>query len=101
MNDYDQEKWYELYRTAMLELERAAMTGRIKDARTAILSRLEQLKAYPGLHEKEHQAIQEAIRSLRMLEREEERLAAEDKQRVLEEALNKLQDIAPKFESET
>jgi hypothetical protein len=27
MNDYDQQKWFNLYRTVLLELKRAAMTG--------------------------------------------------------------------------
>lgn len=26
MNDYDKQKWFDLYRTALLELNRAAMT---------------------------------------------------------------------------
>jgi hypothetical protein len=36
MSDYDQEKWVDVYKTALMELEHAAMTGRISDARTAI-----------------------------------------------------------------
>jgi hypothetical protein len=97
VDGYEQEKWFELYRTAMLELQRAAMTGRISDARTAITARLEALKHYPGLHEEEHHAIDDAITGLRALEREEEELAAEDKRRALEETMNTLQSIAPKF----
>jgi hypothetical protein len=97
MNDYDQQKWFDLYTTAMLELERAAMTGRIGDARAEIALRLESLKQHPGLHKAEHQAIQDALSNLRVLEREEARLAAEDKRRLLQEAARKLQTVAPKF----
>jgi hypothetical protein len=32
MNDYDKLEWFDLYRTALLELKRPAMTGRISDA---------------------------------------------------------------------
>ena len=60
----------------MLELERAAMTGRIGNARTEIVARLEILKLHPGLHQDEYHAIQDALRNLQMLETEEARLAA-------------------------
>ena len=43
MHDYDTQKWFDLYRTALLELERAAITGRIRDARAEITIRLETL----------------------------------------------------------
>jgi len=42
--DYDQEKWVELYKKAILELEHAKMTGRIGDARTELAARVEQLR---------------------------------------------------------
>jgi hypothetical protein len=98
MNDYDQQKWFELFTTAMLELKRAAMTGRIGDARAEIAVRLETLKQHPGLNQTEYHAVQDALRSLRVLEREEANLAAEDSKRLLEEAAGKLQSIAPKFQ---
>jgi len=82
----------------MLELERAATTGRIGDARIEIALRLEALKAHPGLYKPEYQAIQDALGNLRFLEREEERLAADDKKRLLQESIQKLQSIAPKFD---
>lgn len=97
MTDYDSQKWFDLYRTAVLELERAAMTGRIRDARSEITTRLEMLEQHPTLHEEELSAIQDAINNLRALEREEERLAAEDKKRILQETVQKLKTIAPKF----
>jgi hypothetical protein len=52
MSEYDKEKWVELYRAALLELEHAKMTGRIGDARTEIAVRIEKLHNIPGLHAK-------------------------------------------------
>lgn len=97
MNDYHAEKWYDLYRTAMLELERAAMTGRIGDARAEITARLETLQLHPNLHHTELSAIRDALNNLRVLEREEERLAAEDRKRILQQTVQSLKTIAPKF----
>ena len=97
MHDYDSQRWYDLYKTALLELERAAMTGRIADARAEITSRLEMLQQHPELHHSELSAIQDALNNLRVLEREEERLAAEDKKRILQQTVQKLKSIAPKF----
>jgi hypothetical protein len=96
--DYDKQKWFDLYRTALVELRHAAMTGRIDDARAEIAIRLETLKEHPALHTAECQAIQDALSNLRVLEREEARLAAEEKRRLLQEAAQKLQSIAPKFQ---
>ena len=98
MRDYDQEKWVEVYRTALMELEHAAMTGRIGDARAAISSRLEKLKQLAGLHAQERQAIEDALNSPRVLEREEKRFADEDKKRALDEALQKVRSLASKFQ---
>ena len=97
MHDYDSQKWYDLYKAAVLELERAPMTGRIRDARAAIISRLETLQQHPNLHHTEMSAIGDAINNLRVLEREEERLAAEDKKRILQQTVQRLKTIAPKF----
>ena len=97
MNDYEKQQWFDLYKKAMLELQRAAMTGRIGDARAEIADRLETLKQHPGLHRDEYHAIEDALRSLKVLEQEEARLAAEDKRRLLQEAAQKLEAIAPKF----
>ena len=98
MNDYDKQKWFELYKTALLELKRAAMTGRISDARGEITARLETLKLHPELHREEHQVIRDALNNLRTLEQEEAILAADDKERLLQESVKKLQSIGPKFE---
>src|SRR4029077_11017038 len=98
MSNYDQEKWIEVFKAALMELEHAAMTGRISDARTAISSRLEQLKQLPGLHGQEFQAIEDALNNLRVLEREEKRFAEGEKKRVLDEALQKVRSLAPRFQ---
>jgi hypothetical protein len=98
MSDYDREKWVEVYITAVMELEHAAMTGRIGDARIAISTRLEKLKHLPGLHAREHQAIEDALNNLRVLEREEKRFAEGEKKRALDEALQKIRSLAPRFQ---
>lgn len=97
MNDYHTEKWFDLYRAAILELERAAMTGRIGDARAEITIRLETLQQHPNLHHTELSAIRDALNNLRVLEQEEERLAAEDKKRILHETVQTLKTLGPKF----
>ena len=97
MNDYDKQKWFDLYRTALLELNRAVMTGRISDARGEIATRLEALKQHPELHQHESQAIQDALNNLRVLEQEEARLAADDKMHLLQKTIQKLASVAPKF----
>jgi hypothetical protein len=100
MGDYSQEKWFDLYTSAMLELKRAAMTGRIEDARGEIEVRLATLQKHPNLDGTEYTAIQDALNNLRSLEREEERLAAEDKKRILRETVSKLEGIGPTFQGE-
>ena len=98
MSDYDKEKWVELYRTALLELEHAKMAGRIRDTRTEIAARIEKLHDIPGLHAQEGQAIEDALNSLRTLEREEARYEA-DGQRIAEAAIEKLRALAPRLEN--
>ena len=97
MNNYDTQKWFDLYKTAVLELERAAITGRIADARAEITTRLEMLQQHPELHHSELSAIRDALNNLRVLEREEERLAAEDKKRILQHTVQRLKTVASKF----
>ena len=97
MADCEREKWVELYKKALFELEHAVMTGRIGDARTEISARIEKLRELPGLHAQEHQAIDDALANLRVLEQEEERLAEDEKRRVLEDALRKILCLAPKI----
>lgn len=100
MNDHSQQKWFDLYTTAMLELKRAAMTGRIGDARAEIAARLATLQQHPNLDGTEYAAIQDALNNLLSLEREEERLAADDKKRILQESVSKLESLGSVFEDE-
>lgn len=64
MHDYQSQKWYDLYKAAMLGLERVALTGRILDARTEITTRLETLEEHPDLHQAERSAIRDAQNNL-------------------------------------
>ena len=95
-DEYEREKWYSVYETAMVELEQAKIAGRIGDAREEIAARIEKLRDIPGLHEREKQAIEDALNGLRMLEQEEERARA-DERRIAEAALEKLRVIGPKL----
>ena len=97
--EYEKEEWFLLYQRAVLELERAKMAGRIGDARTEIAARIEKLRDIPGLHEREKQAIEDALNALRTLEREDERAKA-DERRIAEAALEKLRIIAPKLQKD-
>jgi hypothetical protein len=90
-----EEEWVTLYRTALLELEHAKMSGRIEAARMAIVARTEKLQNMPGLHPDERQAIADALSGLRVLQYEETRYDSDQKRRAAEQALEKLRDIAP------
>lgn len=95
MNDYEKEKWVRLYESAMVELEQALMVGRLVDARAEIVRRVEKLRDMPGLHTKERQGIDDALRNLRVLEQEIVRNAVEEQRRVAESALQKLRLLKP------
>jgi hypothetical protein len=95
---YDHEKWVKLYKMAILGLEHAKQTGRIEDTQIEMAARIVKLRDVPGLHAVEISAIDKAHRILRLLESEEERLAAEQKRRAIEEALRQVRSIAPKIE---
>ena len=92
--DYDHEKWVRLYKMAILGLERAKLTGRIEDTRIEMAARIVKHRDVPGLHAEEISAIDKAHRILRLLESEEERLAAEQTRRALEEALRQVRSVA-------
>jgi hypothetical protein len=47
--DYDNEKWVELYRSAVLEFQHSLMSGRISDARAEIAARARKATGMPGL----------------------------------------------------
>lgn len=98
MTEHNNEQWVELYRAALMELERAKLAGRIGDARTEIAARIDKLRNFPGLHAEERQALEDALSGLRSLEREEARYAAAEERRIAEAALEKLRIIAPKLE---
>jgi hypothetical protein len=71
MEDYKQEDWVSLYQSALIELEQAEIAGRINAAQKAIIARIESLRALPGLHTEERHAIDDAMRALGLLQREE------------------------------
>lgn len=98
MPSHDQEKWVELYKSALVELKHSLMAGRIADARAEIVKRVEALRNIPGLHREEQQAIEDALNSLRSLEREDARHAAEEQRKRAEFALERLRSISPEVE---
>jgi hypothetical protein len=97
MADFQAETWVEIYTLALTELEHAKMRGRIGDARTELVARVEKLKNLPGLHEREYQAIDDAFNALRYLEREEERYDENQRRKALETAARKLESLGPKI----
>ena len=97
MEDYKQEDWVAQYQSALIELEQAKLAGRIDAAQKAIVGRIELLRALPGLHTEEHHAIDDAMRALEFLEREESRFDAEAERRAVDESLQRLRAIAPRL----
>jgi hypothetical protein len=95
MENYREENWVSLYQSAVTELEQAKMSGRIEAAKTAIVARMEKLCAMPGLHPEERQAIEDALRGLSVLRREEARLTAEEQRLAVEKSLERLRSISP------
>jgi hypothetical protein len=75
MEDYKQEEWVSVYQSALIEVEEAKMSERIKAACEAIVARMEKLSTLPEPHPKERQAqaIEDALRGLRSLEQEHAR----------------------------
>jgi hypothetical protein len=96
--DYDHEKWVKFYKIAILGLERAKLRDRIEDTRVEMAARIVKLRDVPGMHAEESSAIDKAHRTLLLLESEQERFAAEEKGRAIEEALRQIRSIAPKIE---
>jgi hypothetical protein len=99
MPDYEREEWYGIYAQAMVELERAKMAGRIGAARSEITARIEKLRDIPGLHGPESQAIKDALNNLHVLEREDDRVKADERRRA-EAALEQRRIIEPKLKSD-
>jgi hypothetical protein len=98
MGDNPEEKWIELYTSAMLELKHALMAGRILEARTEIAARIEKLREMPGLHERELQALTDALHNLRTLERIELHADVDQQREAAQNALEKVQSLAPRIE---
>lgn len=96
MSDYDQEKWVEVYKSAVLELERSLIVGRIADARAEIVKRIEGLGSIPSLHEEERQAIEDALNNLNFLQREDAAITAEEERTAAQAALERLRSIVPR-----
>ena len=61
--------WFEVYRAAMLELDPQKLPGRIVAAKEAVQLRLTDLQGDTDHHE-ERQQMEDALRNLRVLERE-------------------------------
>lgn len=61
--------WFEAYRAAMLELDPRKLPGRIVAAKTAVQFRLTEIQGDAD-HHAERQQIEDALNSLRTLERE-------------------------------
>jgi len=95
IEDYKNEDWVSLYQAALIELEQAKISGRITAARDAIVARMEKLCGMPGLHSEERQAIDDALRALRILRLEEARFDAEAGRRAVENSLENLRSISP------
>jgi hypothetical protein len=98
MSDNPEEKWIELYTSAMLELKHALMAGRILEARTSIAVRIEKLQGMPGLHARELQALADALCNLRTLERIELHANIDQHRKAALNALEKVESIAPMIE---
>jgi hypothetical protein len=93
MEDYQKEDWVSLYHSALTELEQAKMLGRITSAQDAIVDRLQKLSNMPGLHPEERQAIEDAIRTLGILEQQDARFDPEEERRAMELSLEKLRSV--------
>ena len=96
--DFQGEDWVSLYSSALVELEQAKMAGRFSAARKSILARIEKLRTIPGLHSEEYSAIDDALGTLGILEREEARFDAEGERRAIEQALEKLHSLKGSIE---
>jgi hypothetical protein len=93
IEDYKKEDWVSLYQSALIELEQARLAGRINAAQKAIVARVELLRGLPGLHAEERVALDDALRALASLQREEAHFDAEAERRAVEESLEKLRSV--------
>jgi hypothetical protein len=95
MEDYQQEGWVSLYQSALIELDEAKMSERIKAACEAIVARMEKLSTLPEPYPAERQAIEDALRGLRSLEQEHARVTAEGKRFAVENIPENLRSSDP------
>lgn len=66
-----QEEWLELYRGALMELDRTKLPEKIEVANAAIQQRIHELLSRKDSHQ-EHQILEDALRNLRTLRRQTE-----------------------------
>jgi hypothetical protein len=95
MENYQQEGWVSLYQSALIELDEAKMSERIKAACEAIVARMEKLSTLPEPHPAERQAIEDALRGLRSLEQEHARVTAESERLAVENIPENLRSSDP------
>jgi hypothetical protein len=98
MEDYKKEDWVSLYKCALIELEQARIAGRINAAQKAIIARIDTLRALPGLHTEERHAIDDGMRALGVLQRDEASFDTEAERRAVDESLQRLRAIGPTIE---
>jgi hypothetical protein len=95
VEDYKQQDWVALYQSALIELEQAKIAGRINAAQKAIIARVETLRALPGLHAEERHAIDDTMRALGLLQREEANSDTVAERRAIEETLERFRSVGP------
>ena len=88
--DYEQQKWFKLYKMAILGRERADLSSRIEDARDEIRARIGRLLDNPPLHSAEIHAIDNAHRMLCILENAEKLFVPGEKRSAIDEALRSI-----------
>jgi hypothetical protein len=93
--DYSKKKWIHLYTIAMMDLQHALKPGRIIDTGGEIVRRIEILKGVPGLKQDDREAIDDAVKGLRSLPKQESHARAEHQRRAAQLAIDKLSSIAP------
>lgn len=69
MSPWRNQRWVTLYKVAMVETERAKLKDRIDDAKSAVTDRARELAAATDA-QPELDALADAIKGLRVLERE-------------------------------
>lgn len=84
MEDFQNEEWFVLYESALVELEQPKMAGRIKAAKESVLARKEKLRMLPGVHSAEQHKIADALQTLSALEREMAEFDAEAARRAID-----------------